>query len=104
MRLLLTEQEEVSWSYCTMRDDDLRAYAARQWSIAQASELDHWAHELAANPLATFEASQALWVYMRQMNPDWPTDAERREDLAHHVEVKQMIDRAASVFLTTPRR
>ena len=82
-----------------MRDDDLRAYAHRPWPVAEALKQAHWARELSENPLATFEASQALWVHMRQINPDWPTEAERQEDLAHHIALKRMIDRAAGVFL-----
>jgi hypothetical protein len=41
---------------------------------------------------------------MRQVNPDWPTDAQRADDLAHHVELKRAIDRAAGVALTAARR
>ena len=82
----------------------MRAYARRAWGLAEALKQEHWARELSANPLATFEASQALWVHMRQINPDWPTEAERREDLAHHVELKRAIDRAAGVFLAAARR
>ena len=87
-----------------MHDDDLRAYAGRPWHVAAGLKEEHWARELARNSLATFEASQALWVHMRQVNPDWPTAAERREDLAHHVALKRAIDRAASVFLAATRR
>ena len=87
-----------------MRDDDLRAYARRPWSRAEALKGEHWARELSHNPLATFEASQALWVHMRQVNPDWPTEAERQEDLAHHIALKRMIDRAASVFIAAAGR
>jgi hypothetical protein len=87
-----------------MRDDDLRAYAQRPWPAAEALKQAHWVRELSQNPLATFEASQALWVHMRQINPDWPTDAERREDLAHHILLKHVIDRAAGMFLTASGR
>ena len=87
-----------------MCDDDLRAYAQRPWSAAEALKQAHWARELSENPLATFEASQALWVHMRQVNPGWPSEAERQEDLAHHIALKRMIDRAAGVFLTAAGR
>jgi len=87
-----------------VRDDDLRAYAHRPWPAAEAQKQAHWARELSDNPLATFEASQALWIHMRQINPNWPTDAERQEDLAHHIALKRMIDRAAGVFLAAAGR
>jgi len=77
-----------------VHDDDLRAYARRPWHVAAALKQEHWIRELARNPLATFEASQALWVHMRQINPGWPTEAERQEDLAHHIALKRALDRA----------
>lgn len=87
-----------------MHDADVRAYAARPWPAAEALKHEHWARELSRNPLATFEASQALWVHMRQINPDWPTEADRQEDLAHHVALKRAIDRAARVFVAATGR
>jgi len=87
-----------------VHDDDVRAYAHRAWRLAEALKREHWARELSHDPLATFEASQALWVHMRQVNPDWPTEAERREDLTHHVALKRAIDRAAGVVLAPARR
>lgn len=87
-----------------MLPGDLRAYAQRPWDVLAALEQDHWAHELVARgPLATLAASQALWAHMRRVRPDWPTEADRRADLAHHVVLKQAIDRAAGAFLATAR-
>ena len=87
-----------------MQDEALRAYARRPWHMAAALKQEHWARELSTNPLATFEASQALWVHMRQIRPDWPTEAERQDDLAHHVALKRAIDRAAGAFLAAAGR
>jgi hypothetical protein len=87
-----------------VRDDDVRAYARRPWPVAEAMKREHWARELSRNPLATFEASQALWVHMRRMNPAWPSEADRQDDLAHHVALKRLIDRAAVVALDATRR
>jgi hypothetical protein len=85
--------------------DDLRAYARRPWHLLEALEQEHWARELATRgPLATLEASQALWAHMRRVRPDWPTEADRAADLAHHRALKQAIDRAAGAFLAAARR
>jgi hypothetical protein len=85
--------------------DDLRAYAQRPWHVLAALEQDHWARQLdARGPLATLEASQALWAHMRRVRPDWPTAEDRRDDSAHHVALKQAIDRAAGAFLAAARR
>ena len=83
-----------------MKPEDLRTYAQRAWHVAEALEQEHWARELAQRgPLATFAASQALWAHMRAVRPDWPTDDERHQDLADHIALKRLIDRAASAFL-----
>ena len=88
-----------------MHPDDLRAYAQRAWHVLGALEQDHWARELdSRGPLATLEASQVLWAHMRRVRPDWPTAADRDADLADHVALKQIIDRAAGVFLAAARR
>lgn len=88
-----------------MHADDLQAYARRPWHLLAALERDHWARQLVARgPLATFEISQGLWTHMRSVRPDWPTETDRRADLAHHVALKRAIDRAAGAFLATTRR
>jgi len=83
-----------------MTPEHRRDYAHRAWHVAGALEQDHWAREVAQRgPSATFEASQALWEHMRALRPDWPSDDERCQDLADHVALKRLIDRAASAFL-----
>lgn len=78
----------------------MRAFARRAWRAAEASKDEHWAREFALRgPAATLEASAALWQHMRLVRPDWPTDGDRRDDLAHHVALKRAIDRAARVFV-----
>ena len=88
-----------------MKREDLRAYAQRAWHAAETLKQEHWAREVAEpGPLVTFEASQALWEHMRALRPDWPTPEERRADLAHHVALKQLIDRAAGAFVAAGPR
>lgn len=88
-----------------MKLDDVRAYAQRAWHLLADLEQDHWAHELAEHgPLSTLEASQALWTHMRRVRPDWPTEEDRRADLAHHIALKQALDRAASAVAAAARR
>lgn len=85
--------------------EDVRAYAQRPWHVLVELEREHWAREHAERgPIATFEASQALWVHMRQVRPDWPTEADRQADLAHHIALKQAIDRAARAFAAAAGR
>ncbi|MGH7279469.1 MAG: hypothetical protein ACREJG_12390 [Candidatus Rokuibacteriota bacterium] len=85
--------------------DHLRAFARRGWHVPGASEEDHWARETAERgPLATFEVAHALWLHMRRVRPDWPTDEDRRADLTHHVALKRAIDCAAGAFLARSGR
>jgi hypothetical protein len=88
-----------------MEREDLRAYAQRAWHVAEALKQEHWVREVAERgSLVTFEASQALWEHMRSLRPDWPSPEERHEDLAHHITLKQLIDRAAGAFVATTHR
>ena len=79
---------------------DLRAYVERGWTAAQALKQQHWAREFRERgPEATVAAALALREHMRLVNPDWPSESDRREDLAHHVALKRAIDGAARAFL-----
>ena len=74
----------------------MRAFVRRPWDSLVAWEREHWASEFARRgPDATLEVSQLLWEHMRRVRPDWPSDAERRDDLSHHIALKGAIDRAA---------
>ena len=78
---------------------DLKAYLERGWAAAEALKRAHWAREFAARgPEATIQAAHALWQHMRLVRPDWPSEEQRREDLVHHVRLKERIDRAAHAF------
>jgi hypothetical protein len=72
------------------------AYLERGWREAEMAKLDHWAREYAARgPGAGLAAAHALWLHARRLRPDWPTEAERLEDLEHHVALRRRLDRAA---------
>ena len=79
-----------------MRSRDLKAYAERPWSAAKLAKREHWAREVARpGSRAAFEAAQALWLHMRMLRPEWPSEEERAADLEHHVAQKRALDRAA---------
>ena len=81
------------------------AFVRRPWSALTALEREHWAREFARRgSTATLEASRLLWEHMRRVRPDWPSDADRREDLAHHIALKAAIDRAARALGPLPAR
>lgn len=81
-----------------------RGYTEREWDVVEAAKREHWARELATEgPDAAIAASQALWAHMRRVRPDWPSERDQREDLAHHVALKRAIDRSAGVFISAAR-
>jgi len=47
---------------------------------------------------ATMRAAAALWTHMRSVRPDWPSKRDRAEDLAHHIELKRLIERASDAL------
>ena len=88
-----------------MESGDARAYVNRGWSAAEALDQEHWAREFARRgPGATRGASEALWAHMRLLRPDWPSNDERLDDLAHHLALKRAIDRLAGASVPVPPR
>ena len=85
-----------------MKPADARAFADRDWKAVAELKRSHWAGRFRAlGRNATFSAATALWKHARLVRPDWPTPHDRAEDLAHHIDLKRQIDRAAHAF---PRR
>ncbi|MCK6553531.1 hypothetical protein L6Q96_02925 [Candidatus Binatia bacterium] len=79
-----------------MDADALRAFASRDWEAIAASKRRHWAHALRSRgPEALFQVALRLRDHARALQPDWPTAHERARDLADHIELKQLLDRAA---------
>jgi hypothetical protein len=77
----------------------IRAYASRDWNAFAASKRAYWADRYRREGShATLEASQALLAEMRHVRPDYPTSEDRRVDLASHVRLRVLLDRAAHGF------
>ena len=88
-----------------MDASSVRRYLDRPWEVLRAAKRRYWAEELTARgPEAPLQASRALWLHMRRVRPDWPSDAERAEDLARHLELKRCLDRAARALARLPDR
>lgn len=77
----------------------IRAYASRDWQALGASKRAYWAERhRQEGATATVQASQALLAEMRRIRPDYPTPVEREVDLAAHVRLRVLLDRAAHAF------
>jgi hypothetical protein len=84
---------------------DIRAYLDRGWSAAEKLTQEHWAREYRERGrAATLEAASALREHMRLVNPGWPSESDRRDDLDHHIVLKRVIDGAARAFLQRAAR
>jgi len=79
--------------------DAIRAFLARDRDRVDSLKRDHHARRhRASRGKSGLEAARALREHARRVRPDWPTARDRDEDLAHHVALKQRIDRAAHAF------
>ncbi len=73
---------------------DLRAYAARDWSaperLARRARTQRPVDEKVAIAVALYEAARAS-------RPGWPDEETRRADLASHLRVRALLDKASDV-------
>ncbi|MCA9574113.1 MAG: hypothetical protein R3B40_03100 [Polyangiales bacterium] len=77
----------------------LRAFRRRDWASVRRAKEQYWAEDHAARgPLAGLRAGAALWDQARAIDPSWPDEAQRAEDLAHHVDLVHKLRRLDHVF------
>lgn len=82
-----------------MDPEAVRAFRDRDRAgVAQLKREYHAQRVHGADPGAGFRLSQQLRDHVRALIPGWPTRADRDEDLAHHLELKSRLDRAAGGF------
>jgi hypothetical protein len=74
----------------------LRAFARRARVEVEREKRAYWARQHRERTYrATLDASYALYEHVRRIRPDFPTERDRAEDLAHHVALKRLLDRAS---------
>jgi hypothetical protein len=77
----------------------LRAFLERDRTEVEREKLAYWARVYREQGFrATLDAGHALYEHARRLRPDFPTNRERDEDLAHHVALKRLIDQVAGAF------
>jgi hypothetical protein len=82
-----------------MQADAFLQFARRDWAAVEASKLDHWAEEYKRHGGAPARAAAtALLNHVRRMQPAYPTAEDRADDLAHHLFLRERLDRAAGAF------
>lgn len=71
-----------------MTDDEIRAYAGRDWSLIDESKRGHWAErKKGLSPAEALAVAEALRLHARAIRPDWPSLAERAVDIEVHSRV-----------------
>jgi hypothetical protein len=82
-----------------MNRDAVRAFVARDRERVDALKRAHHAEQARTHgPERGFLLGQQLREHARRVRPEWPTPADRADDLAHHLELKRKLDRAAHAF------
>lgn len=77
-----------------MRKEDLIAFARRDWEAIAALKRQRWAEQQSRmTPAELLEIGDRLRQHVKALHPDWPTEEQRREDLAVHIRVSESLRR-----------
>ena len=75
--------------------EGIREYVSRDWRGARDAKDEFWAKRIASlGPIAGFRIADELRRQLLSQRPGWPSDDERREDLAAHVRLAELLRRA----------
>jgi hypothetical protein len=81
-----------------VRTQDLRGFARRDWTRVERAKLAYWARQYAEHgPVPAIRAAEMLREHVLAFAGN-AMHAQRREDLAHHIRLKQRIDAASDWF------
>jgi hypothetical protein len=68
--------------------DDIKAYAGREWGLVEEAKRRYWVErKQALSPAEALAIAEGLRLHVLAVRPDWPSAAERAEDLATHARV-----------------
>ena len=74
----------------------VRAFVQRARADVEREKRAYWAKQHAEGTYRrTLDVSHALYEHVRQIRPDFRTERDRAEDLAHHVALKRLLDQAS---------
>lgn len=70
-------------------------FVARDWAANRAAKDDYWASRIRRlGPQEGLRIADELRRQMLAIDPQWPSEAERRRDLADHQRVAELLRRA----------
>ena len=77
--------------------DGIGAFMAREWHRAREARDIYWGERVArSGSLEGFRIADELWRQARLQHPGWPDAASRRQDLAAHVRLIELLARVDS--------
>jgi hypothetical protein len=76
----------------TLKRDEIRAFADRDWGRVEEAKRRYWAdRKQTLSPAEALEVAEGLRRHVRVIRPDWPSPAERAEDLEMHAKVAALL-------------
>jgi hypothetical protein len=70
------------------------------WARVRERKLLYWADQYRRfGPRATLEAAEELRMYVQSLRPTWPDATVRQKDLAQHMKMRSIFDRAAHALV-----
>jgi hypothetical protein len=81
-----------------MDRSSVRAYLDRPWALLETDTERHRIEAYRRDPAWAWRTATALRQAVSDANPDWPTTSDREADLAHHVRLRLLLDRASDAI------
>jgi hypothetical protein len=77
-----------------VRKEDVIAFARRDWNAIAALKRRHWVEQKSRmKPVEALEVGDELRHHVSALRSDWPTEEDRRKDLASHIRISEMLRR-----------
>jgi hypothetical protein len=77
-----------------MRKEDVIAFARRDWRAIAMLKQKRWAQQKSKmTPADALRLGDELRHHVQAIHHDWPDGLDRREDLASHARVSEMLSR-----------
>lgn len=82
-----------------MDPEAISAFASRPWDELAALKRRYAAERYRREgPAASLRIARALYARFRELDAAGPAAVRRKRDVAHHVELKRMLERVAGVI------
>jgi hypothetical protein len=77
-----------------VRNEDIVAFAHRDWQAIAAMKRRFWAEQKPQmTPAEALQVSDELRRHAKALHDEWPTEEDRRNDLSVHIRVSESLGR-----------